>query len=165
MSPFNSTRGRGDTNRRIVLLGLDAAGKTTVLNYLAHGEQQSHSVRPGGEQSSRSGEHSQSITLPTIGFNLETVHAGGLKLQLWDVGGQSCLRNMWLEYLRETTDAVIFVVDACDSERLPEARRELQQLLQQTLGMTLLVLANKQDLPGTLGPVQVAYELEVLPAV
>ena len=90
------------------MLGLDAAGKTTVQMRLADSD--------------------TGFLFPTIGFNVEHIIAGSLKFQIWDIGGQSSLRELWLQYLRETTHAVIFVVDSADHERLPEAKKELQKL-------------------------------------
>lgn len=69
------------------------------------------------------------MLIPTIGFNVETIQIDPLILQIWDIGGQNCLRELWLSYLQETTDAVIFVVDSADHDRLPEAKDELQKLL------------------------------------
>ena len=72
-----------------------------------------------------------------------------LKLNIWDVGGQKCLRAFWRNYF-ESTDGLIFVVDSSDTFRLNDSKNELKALLQEErlLGATLLVLANKQDLSG-----------------
>ncbi len=72
-------------------------------------------------------------------------------LNIWDVGGQKSLRSYWRNYF-ETTDGLIWVVDSADRRRLDDCRKELHQLLQEErlLGATLLVFANKQDLPGAL---------------
>lgn len=74
------------------------------------------------------------------------------KLNLWDVGGQRSLRPYWRNYY-EKTDGLVWVVDAADLARLSDCRAELAALLQEErlLGSSLLVLSNKQDVPGALG--------------
>lgn len=68
-------------------------------------------------------------TIPTIGFNVETVQYKSVNMTVWDVGGQSKIRPLW-NYYYQNTDAVIFVCDSTDSERFQEARRELHGLLE-----------------------------------
>ncbi|CAL1581495.1 unnamed protein product [Knipowitschia caucasica] len=118
----------------IVLLGLDSAGKTTVLYRLKLNEFVN--------------------TVPTIGFNSEKIRlssAKGLSVHLWDVGGQEKLRPLWRSYSRGA-DGIIYVVDSVDVERLEEARGELHKMakLSENQGAPLLVIANKQDLPRSL---------------
>lgn len=118
----------------IVLLGLDSAGKTTVLYRLKFNEFVN--------------------TVPTIGFNSEKIRlssAKGLSVHFWDVGGQEKLRPLWKSYSRGT-DGIIYVVDSVDVERLEEARTELHKVtkLSENQGAPLLVIANKQDLPRSL---------------
>ncbi|PAV56744.1 hypothetical protein WR25_05007 isoform C [Diploscapter pachys] len=86
---------------------------------------------------------------PTLGFNIKTVEFKGFALNLWDVGGQRSLRSYWRNYF-EQTDALIWVVDSGDKERLAQCSEELKKLLseERLVGASLLVLANKQDLPG-----------------
>ena len=94
---------------RILMVGLDAAGKTTILYQLKIGEQV-HAI-------------------PTVGFNVEEVKYKNLTFTMWDVGGQKLLRNMWCHYY-PNTDAVIYVVDSSDQERLEnECKEELHHLL------------------------------------
>lgn len=85
-----------------------------------------------------------------------------LKLNLWDVGGQKSLRAFWRNYF-ESTDGLIFVVDSSDTLRLSDAKQELKNLLQEErlLGATLLVLANKQDLSGSVSPQAIRQMLEL----
>lgn len=73
------------------------------------------------------------------------------KLNIWDVGGQKTLRPYWRNYY-EKTDGLVWVVDAADLARLEDCRRELHALLQEErlFGATLLILANKQDIPSAL---------------
>lgn len=70
---------------------------------------------------------------------------------MWDVGGQKSLRSYWRNYF-ECTDGLVWVVDCADRMRLDACREELKKLLEEErlAGATLLVLANKQDLPGAL---------------
>ena len=114
---------------RILMLGLDNAGKTTILKKF-------------------NGEDISSIS-PTLGFNIKTLEHKGYNLNIWDVGGQKSLRSYWRNYF-ETTDGLIWVVDSADERRLQDCRKELHSLLQEErlLGATLLVFANKQDLQG-----------------
>uniref|UniRef100_M3ZCY9 ADP-ribosylation factor-like 4Cb n=1 Tax=Xiphophorus maculatus TaxID=8083 RepID=M3ZCY9_XIPMA len=121
----------------IVMLGLDSAGKTTVLYRLKFNEFVN--------------------TVPTIGFNTERIRLGGpgasrgISCHFWDVGGQEKLRPLWKPYSR-CTDGIVYVVDSVDAERLEEARAELHRItrFQENQGTPLLVIANKQDLPRAL---------------
>jgi len=125
---------------RILMVGLDAAGKTTILYKLKLGEVVE--------------------TVPTIGFNVETVTYKSLKFTMWDVGGQDKLRPLWRHYY-EGCEGVIFVVDSNDRERLGLARAELQKMMHEDLLSTasLLVLANKQDLPNAVSSSEIADKL------
>ncbi|XP_025831430.1 ADP-ribosylation factor-like protein 2 [Agrilus planipennis] len=116
---------------RILMLGLDNAGKTTILKRF-------------------NGEKIDTIS-PTLGFNIKTLEHRGYTLNIWDVGGQKSIRSYWRNYF-ECTDGLIWVVDSADRHRLEDCRVELHQLLQEERlsGATLLVFANKLDLPGAL---------------
>lgn len=110
-------------------VGLDAAGKTTILYKLKLGE--------------------IVTTIPTIGFNVETVEYKNISFTVWDVGGQDKIRPLWRHYFTNT-QGLIFVVDSNDRERIAEANDELQKMLQEEelSDAILLVFANKQDLPN-----------------
>ncbi|XP_053416977.1 ADP-ribosylation factor-like protein 2 isoform X3 [Nycticebus coucang] len=116
---------------RLLMLGLDNAGKTTILKKF-------------------NGEDIDTIS-PTLGFNIKTLEHRGFKLNIWDVGGQKSLRSYWRNYF-ESTDGLIWVVDSADRQRMEDCQRELQSLLveERLAGATLLIFANKQDLPGAL---------------
>ena len=116
---------------RLLMLGLDNAGKTTILKKF-------------------NGEDISTIS-PTLGFNIKTLEYQDFKLNVWDVGGQSTIRSYWRNYF-EKTDGLVWVVDSGDLMRLEDCRRELQLLLLQErlAGATLLVFCNKQDLKGAL---------------
>lgn len=127
---------------RLLLLGLDNAGKTTILKKF-------------------NGEDIHSVS-PTLGFNIKTFDHNGYKLNVWDVGGQKSLRSYWKNYF-ECTDGVIWVVDSADKRRLEDCAEELHSLLleEQLAGATLLVFANKQDLPGALSPEEIKEVLDL----
>ncbi|CAL8238243.1 unnamed protein product [Merluccius merluccius] len=116
---------------RLLMLGLDNAGKTTILKKF-------------------NGEDVSTIS-PTLGFNIKTLEHRGFKLNIWDVGGQKSLRSYWRNYF-ESTDGLVWVVDSADRLRLDDCKQELSALLleERLAGATLLVFANKQDLPGAL---------------
>ena len=101
----------GSKEVRILILGLDNAGKTTILYRLQNDSE----------------ENIQ--TIPTIGFNVEVLQYKNIKFQVWDLGGQTSIRPYWRCYY-PNTDAIIFVVDSCDTERLHIAKQELHAMLQ-----------------------------------
>ncbi|RUP09771.1 P-loop containing nucleoside triphosphate hydrolase protein [Jimgerdemannia flammicorona] len=161
---------------RLLMLGLDNAGKTTILKRI-------------------NGEDINTIS-PTLGFNIKTLeHDGYLQAQYLvtfpahsspniilqfssfnphspfhshstllprDVGGQKSIRSYWRNYF-EQTDALVWVVDSADRIRLDDCRQELHSLLQEErlAGATLLVFANKQDLPGAVSDVQLRKVLDL----
>ncbi|GAB1609749.1 ADP-ribosylation factor-like protein 2 [Argonauta hians] len=127
---------------RILMLGLDNAGKTTVLKKF-------------------NGEDVDTIS-PTLGFNIKTLEHLGYKLNIWDVGGQKSLRSYWKNYF-ESTDGLIWVVDSADRMRLQDCKKELDILLleERLADATLLVLANKQDLPGALNMKEIRETLKL----
>ena len=89
-------------------MGLDAAGKTTILYKLKLGE--------------------IVTTIPTIGFNVETVEYKNISFTVWDVGGQTKIRRLWAYYF-QNTQGLIYVVDSNDRERIAEAEKELQNMV------------------------------------
>jgi len=125
-----------------VILGLDNAGKTTILKQL-------------------SSEDITQVT-PTQGFNIKSVNTSGFKLNVWDIGGQRRLRPYWANYF-ENTDVLIFVVDSADSKRLQEAYEEFDDLLNEDrlTRVPTLVYANKQDLETAESSAEVAQALQL----
>jgi len=125
------TRLFGKQQMRILMVGLDAAGKTTILYKLKLGE--------------------IVTTIPTIGFNVETVEYKNISFTVWDVGGQDKIRPLWRHYFTNT-QGLIFVVDSNDRERVNEAKEELNRMLgeDELRDSVLLVFANKQDLPNAM---------------
>ncbi|KAL0543095.1 hypothetical protein IC582_018182 [Cucumis melo] len=125
---------------RILMVGLDAAGKTTILYKLKLGE--------------------IVTTIPTIGFNVETVEYKNVSFTVWDVGGQDKIRPLWRHYF-QNTQGLIFVVDSNDKERISEARDELHRMLSEheLVDATVLVFANKQDLPNAMTVAEITDKL------
>lgn len=121
---------------------MDAAGKTTILYKLKLGE--------------------IVTTIPTIGFNVETVEYKNICFTVWDVGGQDKIRPLWRHYF-QNTQGLIFVVDSNDRERIVEAERELQSMLQEDelRDAVLLVFANKQDLPNAMTAAELTDKLHL----
>lgn len=114
----------------LTILGLQNAGKTTLVNLISTGDFTDDRI-------------------PTVGFNMRRVQKGGVTLKMWDLGGQARFRTMWERYCRGVS-AVVFVIDAADEDRFETARVELQDILSRRAldGIPVLVLANKSDLPG-----------------
>merc|ERR1712086_14018 len=130
----------GKTEMRMLMVGLDAAGKTTILYKLKLGE--------------------LVTTIPTIGFNVETVEYKNINFTVWDVGGQDKIRKLW-RYYHQNTQGLIFVVDSNDRDRIEDAREELMQMLNEDemRDAALLVFANKQDLPNSMAPAEMTEKL------
>jgi len=130
----------GSKEMRILMVGLDAAGKTTILYKLKLGE--------------------IVTTIPTIGFNVETVEYKNINFTVWDVGGQDKIRPLWRHYF-QNTQGLIFVVDSNDRERASEAAEELNKMLSEDelRDAALLVFANKQDLPNAMSVAEITDKL------
>ncbi|KAJ9613263.1 hypothetical protein H2200_003205 [Cladophialophora chaetospira] len=139
-----------DKEMRILMLGLDNAGKTTIVKKIMN-------------------EDVNTVS-PTLGFIIKTIDFRGYclspsppviagwtltqmafsyKLNIWDVGGQKTIRSYWRNYF-EKTDALIWVVDATDRLRIDDCTAELRGLLleERLAGAALLVFLNKIDVAG-----------------
>lgn len=137
----------GFQSMHVVVIGLDSSGKTSLLYRLKFGE----FVK----------------SVPTKGFNMEKIKVAvgtsrSIIFQVWDVGGQEKLRPLWKSYTRRT-DGIVFVVDAAEVERMEEAKVELHKItkIAENQGVPVLILANKQDLPGALTMAEVEKLLAV----
>ncbi|KAJ9478387.1 ADP-ribosylation factor 1 [Pseudozyma hubeiensis] len=86
----------------ICVVGLQAAGKTSLVNLLSSGQFADEMV-------------------PTVGFNMRKVRSGNTTIKVWDIGGQPRFRSMWERYCRGVS-AIVFVVDS--SVPLPSAKNE-----------------------------------------
>merc|ERR1712053_40026 len=142
----------GKKEMRILMVGLDAAGKTTILYKLKLGE--------------------IVTTIPTIGFNVETVEYKNISFTVWDVGGQDKIRPLWRHYY-QNTQGIIFVIDSNDKDRIhsennnsageSSAKEELHRMLaeDELRDAVLLVFANKQDLPNALSVQKITEALQL----
>ncbi|XP_068458137.1 ADP-ribosylation factor-like protein 11 [Clinocottus analis] len=132
---------RSSTSPQVVLVGLDSAGKSTLLARLLTGQVME--------------------TSPTVGFNVGTLDLDKkTSLTVWDVGGQKSMRANWRYYL-DDCKALVFVVDSSDPGRLPEAQKILRKVLneEKLRGVPLMVLANKKDLPSSLTIREISTQL------
>lgn len=127
---------------RILLLGLDNAGKTSVLKKLSE-EEISH-------------------IMPTQGFNIKSLQQEGFKLNVWDIGGQKAIRPYWKNYY-DNTDALVYVIDSADRRRMEETGVELNALLEEESlsGCPVLIFANKQDLLTAMPPKEISDALNL----
>ncbi|CAF2033065.1 unnamed protein product [Rotaria magnacalcarata] len=130
----------GKKEMRILMVGLDAAGKTTILYKLKLGK--------------------TLITIRTIGFNVETIEYKNISFTVWDVDGPGKMGPIWRFYF-QNTQGLIFVVDSNDRERAGEARDELQRILaeDELREAVLLIFANKQDLPNAMNAAEITDKL------
>ena len=120
-----------------MILGLDAGGKTTILNKL--------SMKPSDVESI----HDK--TEPTRGFNIKQLSNSGFKLNVWDIGGQRAIRAYWRNYFNDT-DILIWVIDGADEKRLAESAEEFDKISKEEnlKGVPILLFVNKSDLMTTM---------------
>ncbi|XP_065658664.1 ADP-ribosylation factor-like protein 3 isoform X2 [Hydra vulgaris] len=129
---------------RIVLIGLDNAGKTTLF-YQIMFKQEIPSPAP------------------TTAFNAKTIQLlKNIKLDIWDTTGSSAFRPLWKAYVRKS-DAIVFVIDSSDNVRFDEAKIELELIVnsKETKGIPVLIVANKQDLSFSVSPIDIAQKLQL----
>uniref|UniRef100_A0A915CAC7 ADP-ribosylation factor-like protein 5B n=2 Tax=Parascaris univalens TaxID=6257 RepID=A0A915CAC7_PARUN len=131
-----------DKEHKVIIVGLDNAGKTTILYQLVMGE----------------AVH----TSPTIGSNVEEVIWRNIHFIMWDVGGQESLRASWSSYYTHT-QFVILVIDSTDSERLNIIKHQLYSMLshEDLTKAAVLILANKQDVKGAMTAAEISSELNL----
>jgi len=131
-----------ETEVRLLLLGLDNAGKTSILKKLSDEE--------------------ISQIMPTQGFNIKSLSQQGFKLNVWDIGGQRSIRPYWKNYY-SGSDALVYVIDSSDKKRMTETGVELSSLLEesQLQGIPVLIFANKQDLVGASTPKDIAENMQL----
>jgi len=118
--------GLSSKKARIVILGLDNAGKSTLLHKLCNQE-----VR---------------AFVPTTKAHAKTFSLGSITFTAWDLGGHEQVRDLWEEYY-SGADAIVFMVDSADHDRFDEAKNEMEQILASPdiVDVPILVLANKND--------------------
>uniref|UniRef100_A0A8C0IP64 ADP-ribosylation factor-like protein 8B n=1 Tax=Chelonoidis abingdonii TaxID=106734 RepID=A0A8C0IP64_CHEAB len=125
----------------LTLVGLQNSGKTTLLTVLRYGQFTEDMI-------------------PTVGFNMRKITKGNVTIKVWDIGGQPRFRSMWERYCRGV-NAVVYMVDAADLEKVEASKNELHSLIDkpQLHGIPVLVLGNKRDLPGALDEKQLIEKL------
>ncbi|NXP02668.1 ARL14 protein, partial [Thinocorus orbignyianus] len=129
---IQSTKHSKVKQANILMLGLDSAGKSTLLYKFKYSD--------------------TFLTIPTIGFNVDMIETEkDFTLTVWDVGGQQKMRQVWCNFL-ENADGLMYVVDSSDKRRLEESKKEFELLLKNECikRVPIVMLANKQDLPGAL---------------
>lgn len=128
-----------ENEARVLIVGLDCSGKTTIVNSLL-------------------GKDMMQVA-PTLGFNIDEYRpaASALSISLWDVGGQSTIRTYWRNYFSQT-DALIWVIDSTDRRRLDVCRRALSEVLhaERLQGCLVVILCNKQDVSTALSADEIA---------
>jgi len=132
----------GNEEHKICLVGLDNAGKTTILyqflmNEVVH-------------------------TSPTIGSNVEEVVWNNIHFVMWDLGGQESLRTAWNTYY-SNTEFIILVIDSTDRERISVSKEELHRMLEsdELHKASVLVFANKQDVAGCMTATEISQQLSL----
>lgn len=145
----------GKREMRLLMVGLDAAGKTTILYKLKLGEIVT-TIPTIGKATVPSG------LTGAVGFNVESVEYRGVVFTVWDVGGQDKIRPLWRHYY-QNTQGLIFVVDSNDRERVSDARDELLRMLNEEdlRDAAILIFANKQDLPNAMPVAQIIEEMSL----
>lgn len=141
---LKTLRGRikRDKEPRILILGLDNAGKTTILKKLID-------------------EDPTQNEGPTQGFNMKSLSLEGRQAKLCDLGGQRALRDFWTDYY-EACDCLMYVVDASDARRVEEAHVTFADVVANVPNVPILVFANKQDLATAKPPAVIAEVLQLI---
>ncbi|XP_076623954.1 uncharacterized protein LOC143343200 [Colletes latitarsis] len=135
--------------KRVLLLGLEGAGKTSIINQIcvANGDEKSYTVPPKSTQ----------------GSSVYRIKHGSYSYNVWDIGGADASRKYWTAFLQDT-DLLLFVVDASDADKLSLAASVLKELVGDARmdNVPILVIANKQDCPNALRPEEVKKALDLL---
>ncbi|XP_046386476.1 ADP-ribosylation factor-like protein 3 [Ischnura elegans] len=131
-------------DKKIVVLGLEGAGKSTILSQIVVSRKSNEGV------------------IPTEGFVNTRYQKGDVPLSIWEVGGRESSRRYWGKFLQDT-DLLVFVVDASNRSNLPLASKEIKKLLgdDRLTQVPVLLIANKQDIPGAMTPKEVATALDI----
>lgn len=129
---------------RVLILGVDRAGKTTLLEKL-----KSIYLKGEGLPPDR--------VVPTVGLNIGRIEDAKAKLVFWDLGGQVSLRTIWEKYYEEA-HAIMYVIDAATASSFEDSKSALEKVIrhEHLRGAPLLIVANKQDLPGAIDEEELA---------
>ncbi|XP_070335485.1 putative ADP-ribosylation factor-like protein 5C isoform X2 [Odocoileus virginianus] len=138
--PGNVERGKWGSEHKVIIVGLDNAGKTTILYQLLTNE--------------------VIHTCPTIGSNVEEIVLQKTHFLMWDIGGQEALRSTWNTYY-SNTEFIILVIDSTDRDRLLTTREELYKMLahEALRDASILIFANKQDMKDSMTIVEISQFL------
>ncbi|XP_020270154.1 ADP-ribosylation factor-related protein 1 [Asparagus officinalis] len=137
------------TEFRVLILGVEKAGKTTLLEKLKSTYTNMEGLPPDR-------------IVPTVGLNIGRIEAANSKLVFWDLGGQIGLRTIWEKYYDEA-HAIIFVIDASRPSSFEDSKSSLEKVLrhQDLKGAPILILGNKQDLPEAVSSEELARYLDL----
>lgn len=137
------------TEFHVLILGIDKSGKTTLLEKLKSLYSNLEGLPPDR-------------IVPTVGLNIGRLEAAQAKLVFWDLGGQIGLRTIWEKYYEEA-HAIIYVIDAASPSTFESSKSALEKVLrhEDLRGAPLLILANKQDLPGAVSAEELARYLDL----
>ncbi|XP_078465868.1 ADP-ribosylation factor-like protein 8B-A isoform X1 [Lampetra fluviatilis] len=143
----------------LTLVGLQYSGKTTFVNVIA--VKQPTQCASARRALSWSGQFNEDM-IPTVGFNMRKISKGNVTIKIWDIGGQPRFRSMWERYCRGV-NAIVYMVDAADPDKVEASRNELNNLLEkpQLHGIPVLVLGNKKDLPNALDEKQLIDKMNL----
>lgn len=142
--------------RPVALLGVDSAGKSSILEWLKHYYSLS---KPQNDRPMMLDK-----VIPTVGLNVAKLHISSERLLTWDLGGAASLRSIWDRYVDEA-EALIWVVDSSNRAQMDDSRTCLKKLVERPnlRNSPLLVFANKQDIDDAMDPVKISLALDLLP--
>uniref|UniRef100_J3LPF7 Uncharacterized protein n=2 Tax=Oryza brachyantha TaxID=4533 RepID=J3LPF7_ORYBR len=137
------------TEFHVLILGVDKAGKTTLLEKIKSTYLKGEGLTPDR-------------IVPTVGLNIGRIEDANAKLVFWDLGGQVGLRTIWEKYYQEA-HAIIYVIDAAAASSFEDAKSALEKVLrhEDLKGAPLLIFANKQDLAGVITDEELARYLHL----
>mmetsp|Transcript_29456 Transcript_29456/g.68284 ORF Transcript_29456/g.68284 Transcript_29456/m.68284 type:complete len:182 (-) Transcript_29456:194-739(-) len=141
---FFEVMGFSKPNCKIIVIGLDNSGKTTIINKL----------KPKKAQLEE--------TAPTVGFQIESFSKSNISFTCVDMSGAGRYRSLWEHYYKDA-QAIVFVIDCSDKLRMCVVKEELDRLLRHpdTGKRPTMFFANKMDISGHLQAVECVQILEL----